>query len=43
MDRALIVEKATGDDQRISELADVALGERPYFSTILVYKGGEDW
>jgi len=42
-DKALIIEKATGDDQRISALADVAPGEQPYFSTILVYKGGEDW
>jgi precorrin-2/cobalt-factor-2 C20-methyltransferase len=42
-DRAVIVEKATREDERVIRLADVPQGERPYFSTILVYKGGEDW
>jgi precorrin-2/cobalt-factor-2 C20-methyltransferase len=42
-DRAMIIEKATRDDEKITPLADVPEGERPYFSTILVYKGGEAW
>lgn len=42
-DKAMIVERATGEGQRITNLADVPEGERPYFSTILVYKGGEPW
>lgn len=40
-DRAIIIEKATRDDEKITPLADVPEGERPYFSTILVHKGGE--
>jgi precorrin-2/cobalt-factor-2 C20-methyltransferase len=42
-DRAVIVERATRDDERITRLQDMPEGERPYFSTILVYKGGENW
>ena len=42
-DRAMIVEAATRDDQRITPLEQVAEGDRPYFSTILVYKGAEKW
>jgi precorrin-2/cobalt-factor-2 C20-methyltransferase len=42
-DRAIIVEKATREEERITMLADVPAGERPYFSTILIYKGDEDW
>lgn len=42
-DRAVIIEKATRDDEKITALNDVPEGERPYFSTILVYKGGEAW
>src|SRR5262249_43162070 len=38
--RATVIEKATRDDERITPLADVPEGERPYFSTILIYKGG---
>jgi precorrin-2/cobalt-factor-2 C20-methyltransferase len=41
--RATIIEKATRDDEKITPLCDVPAGERPYFSTILIYKGGEAW
>ncbi len=41
--RASIVESATGDNQKITPLDDIPDGERPYFSTILLYKGGEKW
>jgi precorrin-2/cobalt-factor-2 C20-methyltransferase len=40
---AAIVEAATRDDQRITRLDDIPEGERPYFSTILVYRGDEGW
>jgi precorrin-2/cobalt-factor-2 C20-methyltransferase len=42
-ERAVIVEAATRSDQKITRLADAPPGLRPYFSTILVYKGGEPW
>jgi len=42
-DRAIIIEKATRDDEKVTSLKDVPEGERPYFSTILIYKGGEAW
>lgn len=42
-ERATIIEKATRDDEKVTPLADLPEGERPYFSTILVYKGGESW
>jgi precorrin-2/cobalt-factor-2 C20-methyltransferase len=42
-DRAFIIERATRDDERILALDDLPEGERPYFSTILVYKGNEPW
>jgi len=38
-----IVERATHADERITRLADITPGERPYFSTILAYRGGEGW
>jgi precorrin-2/cobalt-factor-2 C20-methyltransferase len=41
--QATIIENATRDDERIMPLADMPEGERPYFSTILIYKGGESW
>lgn len=40
---ALIIESATGADQKITPLNAVAAGERPYFSTILIYRGRERW
>lgn len=40
---ALVVEHATGPRQRITRLADLAHDERPYFSTILCYRGVEPW
>jgi precorrin-2/cobalt-factor-2 C20-methyltransferase len=42
-DRAFIIERATREDERILALEDLPEGERPYFSTILVYRGGENW
>ena len=42
-DRATIVESATRDNQKITQLADIPEGDRPYFSTILIYKGAEAW
>lgn len=42
-DRAAIVESATMAGERIMPLAAVPAGERPYFSTILVYAGSEPW
>jgi precorrin-2/cobalt-factor-2 C20-methyltransferase len=42
-DRAIIIEKATRGDEKITPLGDVPEGERPYFSTILIYKGSESW
>jgi precorrin-2/cobalt-factor-2 C20-methyltransferase len=40
---AMVVEHATTPRQRISRLADFAHEERPYFSTILCYRGAEAW
>jgi precorrin-2/cobalt-factor-2 C20-methyltransferase len=41
--RAAIIERATQGDQRIVRLDEMLEAERPYFSTILVYNGGEPW
>lgn len=41
--QATIIERATLEAEKITPLADVPEGERPYFSTILIYKGGEKW
>lgn len=41
--RSLVVEKATRDDERIRPLTDVTEDTLPYFTTILAYRGGEDW
>ncbi len=40
---AVVVEHATSAKQRITRLADFAHDERPYFSTILCYRGAEAW
>lgn len=40
---AVIVERASAKDQKVMPLNEIAEGERPYFSTILIYKGAEDW
>lgn len=40
-DGAIVVEHATAPGQRITPLEAFAHGERPYFSTILCYRGGE--
>lgn len=42
-DGAVVVEYATTARQRITRLADFAHHERPYFSTILCYRGAEAW
>lgn len=42
-DNAVVVEHATSARQRITRLADFAHNERPYFSTILCYRGAEAW
>jgi len=40
---AVVIEHATSARQRITPLSDFAHGERPYFSTILCYRGDEAW
>ena len=40
---AVVVEHATTIRQRITPLNGFGYGERPYFSTILCYRGGEAW
>lgn len=40
---AIVVEHATQARQKITPLADFAKDQRPYFSTILCYKGDEAW
>lgn len=42
-DSAMVVEHATGARQRITPLAAFGFDERPYFSTILCYRGEEAW
>ena len=42
-DKAGIIEAATTGEERILSMADIPIGERPYFSTILVYQGSESW
>lgn len=41
--QAWIVEAATNPHQKVRALADVPDGDRPYFSTILIYRGEEQW
>lgn len=40
---AVVVEHATTARQRITPLLEFAADERPYFSTILAYRGSEAW
>jgi precorrin-2/cobalt-factor-2 C20-methyltransferase len=40
---AVVVEHATSARQRITRLGDFGHAERPYFSTILCYRGAEAW
>lgn len=42
-DGAVVVEHATTTRQRITRLVDFGHDERPYFSTILCYRGAEAW
>jgi len=41
--QAVVIENATRDTERIQKLEDVTGDSLPYFSTILVYAGGEAW
>lgn len=41
--QAWIVEAATNPQQKVRPLVDVPVGDRPYFSTILIYRGKEQW
>jgi precorrin-2/cobalt-factor-2 C20-methyltransferase len=43
LDRAAIIERSTLSDERVTWLSDASAGPRPYFSTVLVYKGGNRW
>ncbi len=40
---AIVIEHATTARQRITPLSEFAADERPYFSTILAYRGTEAW
>jgi precorrin-2/cobalt-factor-2 C20-methyltransferase len=40
---AVVVEHATTVRQRVTPLEGFGYGERPYFSTILCYRGDEAW
>jgi precorrin-2/cobalt-factor-2 C20-methyltransferase len=40
---AIVVEHATGARERITPLAEFRFDDRPYFSTILCYRGEEAW
>jgi precorrin-2/cobalt-factor-2 C20-methyltransferase len=42
-DGAVVVEYATGARERVTRLADFGFDDRPYFSTILCYRGEEAW
>lgn len=42
-DKAILVESATLEDQAVTPLSRLDPDAKPYFSTILVYKGGETW
>jgi len=42
-ENAIVVEHATLPNQRVTPLAAYAHDERPYFSTILCYRGAEAW
>lgn len=42
-DAAILIERATGTGEKITPFNDVIEGEKPYFSTILIYKGAERW
>ncbi len=41
--QAWIVEAATNPEQKVRPLGEVPAGDRPYFSTILIYRGEEQW
>jgi hypothetical protein len=38
-----VIVKATHGDQRTASLLEITDETLPYFSTILVYTGGESW
>lgn len=41
--KAVVIENATRDSERIRKVADVEEDSLPYFTTILIYTGGEAW
>ena len=41
--KAVVIENATHDEERITRLEDIEGGTLPYFTTILVYVGCEPW
>ncbi|MGI9373490.1 MAG: precorrin-2 C(20)-methyltransferase [Hyphomicrobiales bacterium] len=43
VDAAHVVEQVSHEGQKLTPLADVPDGAKPYFSTILIYNGGEAW
>tara|TARA_R110002020_G_scaffold29585_7_gene93404 strand:- start:29482 stop:30210 length:729 start_codon:yes stop_codon:yes gene_type:complete len=43
MDQAVYAERVSLEAERLMPLADVADVTAPYFSMILIYKGGEEW
>lgn len=42
-ENAILVEHASGAEQTITPLSEVDTNHRPYFATILCYKGAEAW
>ena len=43
LERAVLVSSATGDDEIVAPLATARLDPPAYFTTVLVYKGGQSW
>ena len=41
--KAVAIENATHDNERIRKVEDIEGDSLPYFTTILVYTGGEAW
>jgi len=42
-ERAFVVEHASTAEEKLTPVRDFPVDRRPYFSTILVYSGGEPW
>jgi precorrin-2/cobalt-factor-2 C20-methyltransferase len=41
--KAVVIENATRENESIARLEDVTKAVVPYFTTILIYNGGEEW